>query len=60
MKYTDLMEHIDYRGEKIAEFVGASTGSIFKWRQKRSIPFLWQCKIEVLTQGKLKARQEDE
>lgn len=60
MKFSDVMIYYDYKMSNIARSIGVSRQVITKWHKRNSVPFRYQCELEVLTKGDLKANKEDE
>lgn len=58
MKFSEVLEYYDYKTKKIAEALGISRLTVYKWKNKNAIPFDKQCQIEVTTNGKLRASKE--
>jgi uncharacterized protein YjcR len=58
MRFSELMVFFDYKMTNIARALGVSRETVRTWKHNDKIPQEKQYKIEVLTQGKLKAEVE--
>lgn len=60
MKFSEVMAFYDYKMINIVRAVKVARDTVKSWKEKEKIPFDKQCVIEVLSEGKLKAKKEDE
>lgn len=59
MKFKDVMAYYDYRMKNIIKALHVAPDTVTSWKRKDKIPFSKQCELEVLSEGKLKAKKED-
>lgn len=58
MKFSEVMACYDYKMSKICEAVQVARETVKAWKVNDEIPFKYQCVLEVLSNGKLKAKKE--
>jgi hypothetical protein len=54
------MSYYDYNMANIARALGVTRQHVYSWKRKDRIPFLQQCQLQVITNGDLVARKEDD
>jgi len=55
MKFSDVMIQFNYNMASVARAVDVSKTWVLKWKQSDFVPVEYQCMLEVITHGKLKA-----
>lgn len=58
MKFSDVMIQFNYNMASVARAVDVSKQWILKWKQSDFVPIEYQCMLEVITEGKLKANRD--
>jgi rRNA maturation endonuclease Nob1 len=58
MKFSDVMIYYDYNLTNIARALGITKQYVAIWKKKDEIPWNFQCQLEVITKGKLKAGKQ--
>lgn len=59
MTFAEVMAFYDYKMSNIARTLNLSRPTVTNWKNLNKIPYVYQCEIEVLTYGKLKAQKEE-
>jgi DNA-binding transcriptional regulator YiaG len=59
MTIHDALCHFDHSQANIARALGVSVMTICNWKRNKHIPFQWQCQLQVITNGALKASEKD-
>jgi hypothetical protein len=59
MTIHDALCFYDHSQVNIARALGVAEMTICNWKKKKHIPFQWQCQLEVITKGALKASEKD-
>lgn len=60
MKFSELMTYYDYNMANVARALDISRSYVQSWKIKESIPFMQQCKLQVITNGALLANRDDD
>lgn len=59
MKFSEVMKYYDYKMINIVRALKIARDTVNTWRKKDKIPFKFQCVLEIITDGKLRADRED-
>lgn len=60
MTIDEALTHFDHKQANIARALSVSTMTVCLWKKRKKIPFRWQCQLQVITDGALKANLKDE
>ena len=58
MLFQDLLKYYDGNMMNIVRGAGYTQACVFKWKERNSIPLDCQCRIQLITNGDLKADVE--
>jgi hypothetical protein len=58
MKFSDVMIQFNYNMASIARAVDVSKQWVLRWKQANAVPIEYQCLLEVITDGALKADRD--
>ena len=60
MTIDEALTHFDHKQTHIARALGVTPMTICLWKKKKMIPYRWQCQLQVITEGALKATPKEE
>lgn len=60
MTIDEALTYFDHKQTHIARALGVAPMTVCIWKRKKKIPFRWQCQLQVITEGALKANLKDE
>jgi hypothetical protein len=59
MKLDDAVTYYGHNYSNLARALGMTKLQISRWKKKDVIPYHYQCQLEVMTKGALKADRKD-
>ena len=59
MKLDEAVTYYGHNYSKMARALGLDKNTLWLWKKKDTIPFHFQCQLEVITDGALKADRND-
>ncbi len=59
MTLDEAITYYDHNHAKFCRAMGITFTSVTRWKKIGQIPFVWQCQLQVITDGALKADRKD-
>lgn len=59
MTLHDALCYFDHSQANIARALGVTQMTLCRWKRMKSIPYQYQCQLQVMSNGALKASKKD-